>query len=55
MGNYLEPTMTIRLHSYRKTGTKSTLIKGDHWPGLLEGNLNLEIVVKLYIVKADGQ
>ena len=48
--------MTIRPHScYRQIGTKSTLIKGDRWPGLLGDNLNLDIVFKPYIVKANGQ
>ena len=37
-----------------KIETKSTLTKGDRWPGQVEGNLNLDII-KLYIVKADVQ
>ena len=55
MGNCLELTITIRLHSfYRKIGTKSTLTKADRWPGLLEGNLNLGIIIKLYIACCCG-
>ena len=56
MGNYPEPTMTIRPHSCdRRIGAKSTPTDGDRWPGQVEGNLNLDIIVKHNIVKADVQ